>query len=70
MGWLARLLGRGGSDTDEVIVHVCRHVNLSPRWDSAEDAGKEEKASGYSCIACGDQFTPEQAQAMGRTPAV
>lgn len=48
---------------------MCGHLNLTARWDDTADVGNEEKAAGYSCIACGEGFTPEQAQAMGRTPA-
>ena len=27
----------------------CPHTTLSPRWDSAEDMGKEGKASSFTC---------------------
>lgn len=68
MNWLTRMFRRGDPE-ESVEPVVCRHVNLTARWDDAADVGNEEKTSGYSCIACGETFTREQAQAMGRTPA-
>ena len=66
MNWLTRLF-RGGNSEEAVEQAACGHVNLNARWDDPADVGKEEKASGYSCIACGETFTPEQAKALGRT---
>ncbi len=67
MSWLTRIF-RGGDDEEAVDRPGCGHVNLTPRWDDPQDVGNEEKATGYSCIACGVTFTTEQAQALGRTP--
>lgn len=68
MSWLTRVFRRGEPE-EAVEQAACRHLNLNARWDDAQDVGKEERASGYTCIACGETFTPEQAQALGRTPA-
>jgi hypothetical protein len=68
MSWLTRLLHRGGPDADDEVVHVCRHLNLEPLWDDAADVGDQEKAIGYTCIACGATITLVDAQVMGRTP--
>ena len=66
MGWLTRIFRRG--DREEAVRQAaCAHVNLSARWDDPEHLGDEEKASGYACIACGQQFTLEEAQALGGT---
>ena len=68
MGWVTRVFRRG--DREEAVQQAaCAHVNLSARWDDPEDFGDEEKASGYTCIACGETFTREEAQALGDTPA-
>ncbi len=68
MSWLTRVFRRG--DSEEAVQQAsCAHANLTARWDDPQDVGSEEKASGYSCIACGETFTREEAQAMGGTPA-
>jgi hypothetical protein len=42
----------------------CPHGVLTPRWDSVEDMGKDERATAYICEACHQSFTPEEAQAL------
>ena len=42
----------------------CAHLVLVPTWSSPADMGKEEKASGYRCYACGTHLTLEQATAV------
>lgn len=39
----------------------CTHVTLAPRWDNVADIGKEEKAISFTCAACGEEFSPEEA---------
>jgi hypothetical protein len=39
----------------------CPHTALTPHWDNVDDMGKKEAAT-YTCEACGDKFTYEQAQ--------
>jgi hypothetical protein len=48
---------------------TCPHVSLVPQWDSVADMGQEEKASGFTCAACGQRFTPEEARALRQTEA-
>jgi hypothetical protein len=45
----------------------CPHGVLTPRWDSVEDMGKEERATEFVCEACHKSFTPEEAQALKET---
>ncbi len=65
MGLLDRLFG-GSSKAQPPVVEAppCPHLTLIPRWDNADDIGKADKASGFSCEACGETFTPEQAQTL------
>ncbi len=67
MGLFDRLLGRkapeGNERGTEVATGPCLHTALGPRWDSADDMGDESKANSYRCEACGESFTPEQANA-------
>lgn len=73
MKWLNKLLDRGGDKAPEAAVAedvpVCEHVALVARWESAEDIGKDERASGYKCEACGAEFTPTEAQRLRATEA-
>ncbi len=66
MGLLDRLLRRKAPEGDEqgteVATGPCLHAALGPRWDSADDMGNESKANLYRCEACGESFTPEQAE--------
>lgn len=39
---------------------TCPHVMLTPRWDSADDIGHEDRAVGYRCTACGASLTLEE----------
>ncbi len=66
MGLLDRLLRRkaseeSGEGTEEAAA-LCLHAAIGPRWDSADDMGDESKANSYRCEACGESFTPEQAE--------
>lgn len=49
-----------GQPTIELV--ECPHVILSPRWDSVADIGHEDRAVGYRCIGCNQQFTVEEAE--------
>ena len=40
---------------------ACPHSVIVPRWDEPQDMGKEERASGYVCHACGAHLTLEDA---------
>jgi hypothetical protein len=43
---------------------TCLHTVLLPRWDAAEDIGKEDRATRLVCEACQQSFSPEEAQAL------
>jgi hypothetical protein len=49
--------------------HECPHYVLVPRWDDMADMGNESRASGFRCDACGQEFTPGEAQALRATEA-
>jgi hypothetical protein len=62
VSFLKRVFGKAEPSTDvedEVQPLECPHTRLLPRWDSVQDMGKEEKATGYVCEGCGQIFTPE-----------
>ncbi len=48
---------------------TCLHVSLVPKWASVADMGQEDKASNYTCDACGQSFTPEEARALRASEA-
>ena len=71
MGLLAKLLHRPEgsefaeeSDRSSVDEGACQHLVLTPRWDSVDDMGHEERATGYHCEACNADFTAEQGWAL------
>jgi hypothetical protein len=57
------------SKTDEAAVGapVCEHVTLIPKWDRAEDIGREDKISMYRCESCGAEFSLDEALALRET---
>ena len=69
MSFLTKLFGRSKATSaqSEVVAPPCPHVTLVPRWDTAEDIGKEDKATGFTCDACHQSFTPEEARQLRRT---
>jgi transposase-like protein len=69
MGLLRRIAGKdkqqepsstGQGESHERI--PCPHTALTPRWNSVEDMGKEDRVTSYLCQACGSTFTPEEAR--------
>ena len=40
----------------------CHHWELAPRWDSAADIGKADRATSYKCTACGKELTLDEAR--------
>ncbi|MHB8577882.1 MAG: hypothetical protein ACYDCQ_21430 [Dehalococcoidia bacterium] len=48
---------------------ACPHTVLLPRWDAAGDIGHEERATGYTCEACQQQFTAADGRALRQTEA-
>ncbi len=63
MSWLAKLFRREASAEAEPQQLQCSHVNLMPTWDSPEDMGNADKASGLACSACGQKFVRAEAEA-------
>ncbi len=70
MGFLDRILRRGGSTSTVGLeaetpaeASSCPHLSLSPKWDNADDIGKEDLASSFECAACGLILTPAEARA-------
>ena len=45
------------------------YVTLTPRWESVEDMGNEDKATGYTCEACGEHFSAAEGHALQRSQA-
>jgi len=52
--------------TDQPSQTECEHLQLFPHWDSVEDMGNEEKATGYRCGLCGASFSPKEADRLQR----
>jgi len=70
MGFLSKILGREQtSDSVSATVVVCPHTILLPHWDSIGDMGKEDLATSFTCQACSESFTPEQANELRGTTA-
>jgi hypothetical protein len=67
MSFFKNLLKRGqGRETKEAEEPEvpCPHVVLVPQWDSAEDMGKPEKATRYTCQSCNSPFSLEEAKKL------
>jgi methionyl-tRNA synthetase len=64
MGLLDKLFGR--SEAPEAVAErepertACPHLALVARWDAVEDMGHEERATGYHCESCGQDFSAEE----------
>jgi hypothetical protein len=68
MGLLAKLRGRTSTSPESTPMEtVCPHVALTPRWDSTEDMGHEDRVSGYRCDSCGQTFTPTEGRELQQT---
>jgi len=72
MRFLRRLFGRseeepgGGEGASEP---VCPHVTLVARWDSADDIGKPEKVTSFTCESCQVSFSREEGDQLQATEA-
>jgi hypothetical protein len=66
MGFLRKIFkGKpSGSTAAAVEEPACLHVTLVPRWDNAEDIGKNDKASSFICEACKQSFTGDVARSL------
>jgi hypothetical protein len=71
MGMLDKLLHRDSTaETEAAEAPVaCPHGVLIPRWDNAQDMGREDRISSYRCDSCGEQFDPEEADILRSTTA-
>ena len=72
MKWLRSLLGRkeNGETAPEAEGTNCAHLVLLPTWSKPEDMGKEEKATGFRCYACGAPLTLEEASELRNRSAI
>ena len=70
--WLKNLLGRkeDGEITPEAEGTNCAHLVLLPTWSNPEDMGREEKATGFRCYACGVPLTIDEAQDLRSRSAI
>ena len=72
MSFLRRFLGQrearpgGGEEASEP---VCPHVTLVARWDSADDIGKPEKVTSFTCESCQASFSREEGEQLQATEA-
>lgn len=65
MSFLNKLFGRGDSavmERDDEV--VCPHKTLTARWDSADDMGKEDRATGFHCEGCGTDFSGDEGRRL------
>lgn len=71
MSWLKKLRGSREDAPGPAVVNppTCPHATLIPRWESADEIGREDLASGFRCDACGEEFTPDQAAFLRATEA-
>jgi hypothetical protein len=35
---------------------------MTPRWNSVDDIGHEDRATSFRCESCGQSFTPDDAR--------
>lgn len=64
MGLLDGMLRRAsaGNPAGAPVPPTCPHFSLTPRWDSADDVGHEEKVTAFRCEGCGQLFSPDEAR--------
>lgn len=64
MSFLGRLLRREKQQEAPAVPDskMCPHIALTARWANADDIGNESKATGFDCSACGESFSPEEAE--------
>lgn len=72
MQWLKSLMGRKTEEeaTPEEDGSTCAHLVLLPTWSNPDDMGREEKATGYRCYACGTALTLEEAGELRNRSAI
>ena len=67
MGLLSRLFKRKEAQppSESPIPQAdCLHAVLLPHWDSLDDLGHRERADSYSCEACNQTFSREDAERL------
>jgi hypothetical protein len=67
MGLMGKLFGKNDADaiqSDATDLSTCPHTTMTPRWDSADDIGHMDRATGFRCEGCGQMFSPEEAEAL------
>jgi hypothetical protein len=65
MGLLNKLFSRNKSEGAAAAEPPpCPHTALTPRWDSVEDMGREDRVSGYTCQGCNGSFSPAEGRAL------
>ncbi|HTE84565.1 MAG TPA: hypothetical protein VK821_07515 [Dehalococcoidia bacterium] len=66
MGLLAKLLGRPepAESSPATGSETCTHLALTPRWESVDDIGHEDLATGFHCESCGRDFSAEEAREL------
>lgn len=66
MGLFDKLLGRSEQQVSSTATAevTCPHLALTPRWDSVDDIGHEERATGYHCESCGRDFSAADARRL------
>lgn len=64
MSFLRRLLRREQQEEAPAPSdrELCPHTVLTARWDDPADMGDESKATRFDCTACGQSFSPEEAE--------
>jgi len=71
MGIFDKLFGGAKEKAATAVIEKppCLHAALVPRWDSVDDIGHEDRVDHYICEACGERFTPAEAQTLRETAA-
>ena len=62
--------GRKAAPPEAPEAPRCSHLVLLPTWDEPADMGKEERATGYRCGACGTVLTIEEAAELRKRNAI
>lgn len=64
MGIMDKLFHKGENEAKSEPVAAdlttCPHTTMTPRWDSADDIGHYDRATGFRCEGCGQSFTPDE----------
>ncbi len=69
MHWLRKSNERPNGGEPEIESAPCPHIERVPQWDDANDMGRDDLASSFTCTSCGAVFTRDEESTLRATEA-